>query len=216
MDKDSFVFYRSFYEAIKEVPKKHRSVIYEAVFEYVFDAQEPSLSGVPSAMWKLIKPQLDASAKRYENSKKGAEYGKLGGRPKKTKEDEKPLKGSEEKPLKGKEAKTPNVNVNVNENDNENVNVNVSRVRARNTRPSAQELAIYCFENGIHTNLEKFMSYNDAKGWPIEWKAALAMWVEKDKEKQQAPKTSSGSKWSDYEQREVTDWDEEERKLLGY
>lgn len=208
MKRDSFVFYRSFFEAIQKLRKTDQLKVYSQLCKYALDQELEENDGPAGAIFDLIKPQIDANNQRYVNGKKGAEYGKLGGRPKTPKEPQENPKA------------TPNVNVNVNENvnenENENVNVNVSRVRARNTRPSAQELAIYCFEHGIHTNLEKFMSYNDAKGWPIEWKAALTMWVEKDKEKQQAPKTSSGSKWAGYEQREVTDWDEEERKLLGY
>ena len=78
MGRDSFVFYRSFYEALQSAPKKHRTEVYEAVFAYAFEAREPSLSGVPRALWELIKPQLDASQKRYDNAKKGAEYGKMG------------------------------------------------------------------------------------------------------------------------------------------
>ena len=203
LDKDSFVFYRSFYEAIQDIPKKQRSVIYEAVFEYVFDAKEPTLNGVPSALWKLIRPQLDASQKRYENSKKGAEYGKMGGRPKKTKESEKPLKGSDEKPLKGNEQETLNVNVNDNENVNDNVNVNVNvnapepgeqrqeqltqqltakLTKQKTNRPaSVQEVKDRCKQLGYDTDAQRFWNYNEKRGWDRDWKDALDAWVGHDR-----------------------------------
>ena len=205
------MFYKSFYEAIKEVPKKYRSVIYEAVFEYVFDAQEPSLSGVPSALWKLIRPQIDASQKRYENSKKGAEYGKLGGRPKKIKEsdeNEKPLKGYDEKPLKGKKSKTLNVNVNENVNVNDNVNVNVPGVSeqpssaidnthtecdsdTQTNRPSNIALARTILEEGYQmdgASIKAFVEYNEERGWKMDWKLALKKWAEREHPPDRKPK----------------------------
>ena len=209
------MFYRSFYEAIKEVPKKYRSAIYEAVFEYVFESREPSLSGVPSALWKLIRPQIDASQKRYENSKKGAEYGKMGGRPKKTKESEKPLKGYEKKPLKGNETETLNVNVNSNVNDNENVNVNVSVPDDEQTthtdhssgtteRPSNLDVLGEMVSKGYQLNgesLKAFMDYNDERGWKMDWRLALKRWADKEKPPD-APKQSPAGKFANFPQRD--------------
>lgn len=211
------MFYRSFYEAIKDVPKKYRSVIYEAVFEYVFDSQEPSLSGVPSALWKLIRPQIDASQKRYENSKKGAEYGKMGGRPKKTKESEKPLKGYEEKPLKGKKVETLNVNVNSNSNVNENVNVNSSGPDGEQTthtystseteptgRPSNLDVLGEMVSKGYQltpASITAFMEYNDERGWKMDWRLALKRWADKEKPPDQ-PKKNLAGKFANFQQRD--------------
>lgn len=217
-ERESFVFYRSFYEAIKDVPKKYRSVIYEAVFEYVFDSQEPSLSGVPSALWKLIRPQIDASQKRYENSKKGAEYGKMGGRPKKTKESEKPLKGYEEKPLKDKKSETLNVNVNsnVNENVNVNVNDNASEPDGEQTthtdtpseitgRPSNLDVLGEMVSKGYQLNgesLKAFMDYNDERGWKMDWRLALKRWADKEKPPDKVPKQNKAGKFANFPQRD--------------
>ena len=216
-ERESFVFYRSFYEAIKDVPKKYRSVIYEAVFEYVFDSQEPSLSGVPSALWKLIRPQIDASQNREENSKKGAEYGKMGGRPKKTKESEKPLKGYEEKPLKGKKVETLNVNVNSNSNVNENVNVNSSGPDGEQTthtystseteptgRPSNLDVLGEMVSKGYQltpASITAFMEYNDERGWKMDWRLALKRWADKEKPPDQ-PKKNLAGKFANFQQRD--------------
>lgn len=119
---ESMVFYKSFYDAIKGLAPEMQAEVYNAVFEYGLYGQTLELSPIANTIFTLIKPQIDANNKRRENGKKGAEYGKLGGRPKKdngTKTDEKPLKNPEQ---------TPNVNendnVNVNENENDNVKVN--------------------------------------------------------------------------------------------
>ena len=192
MAKDSFIFYRSFYEALQNVPKKHRTEVYEAVFEYAFESREPSLSGVPRALWELIRPQLDASQKRYENAKKGAEYGEkggkyghLGGRPRKSD------KGEKKPPLRGKNENPLNVNVNVNDNVNDNVNVNAPAAGSDTHTPSFEEISSYCDQHGIKTDIKKFMQYNEGKGWSMEWKATLALWVQKDKDKKQEDRSKN-------------------------
>lgn len=183
MNRDSFVFYKSFYEALQNVPKKYRSEVYDAVFEYAFEAREPSLSGVSRALWELIRPQLDASQKRYENAKKGAEYGKLGGRPKKKEEKEKPLKGYENETL--------NVNVNVNENVNDNENVNVSgldsetqtHTHSSSNRPTNPQIAEAVIRGGYAMSadsVQRFIDYNNEHGWKLGLEEALKRWNERE------------------------------------
>ena len=77
--RESVVFYKSFYEAIKELPDEQQAHLYNAVFAFQFDGTEPELeSGVEKAIWKIIKPLIMANNDRFENGKKG-------GRPKKEK-----------------------------------------------------------------------------------------------------------------------------------
>lgn len=204
MAKDSFVFYRSFYEALQNVPKKHRTEVYEAVFEYAFESREPSLSGVPRALWELIRPQLDASQKRYENAKKGAEYGKMGGRPRK--------KDENKKPLKGYETKTLNVNVNDNVNENVNVNVNAPAGDPDTHIPTFDEIALFCNQHGIKTDIKKFIQYNEGKGWSMEWTSALALWVQKDKDKKKEDR--SKNRFNNFENSEPYDFEAIERAAL--
>lgn len=84
MDRESFIFYRSFYEAIKCMPTEVQAEIYPAICEYALFGRLPkSLSEVAKGMFTLIKPNIDVNTARFENGKKGAQYGKRGGRPKK-------------------------------------------------------------------------------------------------------------------------------------
>lgn len=115
--RDSFVFYRSFFEAVSMIPEDEGNKAIKYILEYAFNDIEPTQKeGVAYALFCMAKPQIDANNQRFENGKKGAEYGKLGGRPRKN------PKGVIEENPKGVNTKTPNVNDNV--NDNENVNVN--------------------------------------------------------------------------------------------
>lgn len=111
--KDSFVFYRSFKDSLSELSDNDKLIMYEAISDYALDKSEPNLKGFPKALFKLIRPQLDANWKRYEagvtHGHKGAKYGKLGGRPKSKKTLSKPSNN----PLQT-ESKPSNVNGNVN------------------------------------------------------------------------------------------------------
>lgn len=69
-NRDSFVFYRSFYEAIKELPKEQQAEVYHAVMEYSLNFNVIELSGIPHAIFTLIKPQIEANHKRYLNGLK--------------------------------------------------------------------------------------------------------------------------------------------------
>ena len=100
MARDSFVFYRSFFEAIKHMPPEVQAEVYPAIVKYGLDGKEPKgLSDIAQGVFILVKPSIDASLTRKKNGKK---YGKLGGRPKKDKAD------SSAKPAKPKgEATVP-------------------------------------------------------------------------------------------------------------
>ena len=143
MERDSFVFYRSFYEAIRRQPKKVQADIYNTIADYALNGTEPTqASDAVLSIFLLIKPQIDANNHRYTAGKKG-------GRPSKTdsnKKEEKTKTVDSEKEGKTetygfeKEKKTEtygfenraekdafekpneNENVNVNENGNENEN----------------------------------------------------------------------------------------------
>lgn len=109
--RDSFIFYRSFFESFEGLSKKDRLILFEAVCNYALNDIEPELNGIPLAIFKLLKPQLDANIRRYENGCKG-------GRPKKT--ETKPKQNQ----TKTKTIPNNNDNHNLNLNDNHNHNHN--------------------------------------------------------------------------------------------
>lgn len=108
MARDSFIFYRSFYEAISELPKENQADTYDAIMQYALNQKEIELTGISKAIFSLVKPQLDANYKKYENGKQ-----------KKSKKEAK-VKQNESK-AETNVNDNENVNVNVNDNDNDNV-----------------------------------------------------------------------------------------------
>lgn len=69
--RDSVVFYRSFYEAIKDFPPDQFTASVKAIMEYGLDEKEPETAGIEKAIFLLVKPQIDANNKRYQNGTKG-------------------------------------------------------------------------------------------------------------------------------------------------
>lgn len=69
--RDSVVFYRSFYDSIKELEPAQQAEVYSAIFEFGLNGTEPQLSGIAKAIFTLIKPQILANNARYFNGQKG-------------------------------------------------------------------------------------------------------------------------------------------------
>ena len=127
--RDSFIFYRSFFESLQCFPDDERLALYDAIAAKALYGEEPNnLIGQVLGMYKGLAPQKEANQKRYEDGKKGADYGKRGGRPPGTQKSEIPAGVSDSKSSKppvGFHLETPNVNENVNVNVNVNENVNI-------------------------------------------------------------------------------------------
>lgn len=127
--RTSFIFYSSFYEALEDLPQEMQLQLYRAITRYSLFNEELELEGIANTIFKLIKPQLDANNKRYENGKKGGQYGKLGGRPKNQKPQKETNGVLNKTPNEPQEnpKETPNVNVNDNDNVNDNLSQNGER-----------------------------------------------------------------------------------------
>lgn len=117
---DSFVFYKSYYDAISLLKPEQQVLMYNAICSYSLYDDVPELPATEMAIFTVIKPTLDSNLKRREDGKKG-------GRPKKSSE-EKTSGFKKEKPvvLEKDENEKPNENENENENEDENEDENVN------------------------------------------------------------------------------------------
>lgn len=80
-ERGQFTFYRSFWEAIRGLPKKDRLPILEAIISYALDGKAPKgLSPTQSGYFLLIRPNLDASRKRAASGKQGGSKPKAKGK----------------------------------------------------------------------------------------------------------------------------------------
>lgn len=71
MGREQFTFYRSFWDALKELPKKDQLPFVMAICSYAFDEESKPLTGAASASFLLVKPILDKASKKAANGKQG-------------------------------------------------------------------------------------------------------------------------------------------------
>ncbi len=102
--RDSFIFYRSFYEAIKPLQESDKAKIFDAICEFSLDNKDVNLEGVTLGFFTLIKPQLEANRKRFESGSKA----------------KRKQTGSKPEANQKQSASKPEANKNVNVNDNLN------------------------------------------------------------------------------------------------
>ena len=82
-ERKAFSFYRSYYEAAKDLPtKEDQADFLMAICTYIFEGEEPEISGVASAMFKLAKPNLETSIKRANAGQIGGKNNKQKANPK--------------------------------------------------------------------------------------------------------------------------------------
>lgn len=127
--RDSFVFYKSFLDALSCFPDKVQLQLFRAITSYALDDVDPDLTGTAKGVWALIKPQIDVNNIRYINGckgglKKGQGKGNQNARKKQPKTNQKrtknePTDSFQNEPKRTKNEPNVNVNVNVNENDKE-------------------------------------------------------------------------------------------------
>ena len=104
---ESFVFYESYLKGIESLSKKSQLNLFLAVTRYALRDEDPmGLTAAERGVFELIKPTIDANAKRRANAVKG-------GRPK----NKKPTDIFFDKKIKPNENETDNNNYNGNVND---------------------------------------------------------------------------------------------------
>lgn len=189
--RDSVVFYRSFWEAIKQLPEKERLESLTAILEYGLDEIEPKSAGVASAMFLMAKPQIDANNRRYQNGTKG-------GRPVTKPEPNNNLESNYNKPSDNQtitKAK-PKEKDNVNDNNKKTF-----------TPPSVSDVSDYCTLNGYGIDPESFVDFYASKGWMVgknkmkDWKASVRTWVRS--QRQESTAKGSKNQFHNFDQRDM-------------
>lgn len=185
-NRNQFTFYRSYYDAIRMLPKRDQAAVLLAVCAYALNGVEPDVDGTASAIFTLIRPTLDAGRRKAEGGKKGSpskDSIKTSERCKKDtvkeKEKEKEKEGEIEienecylppiSPLQGDNAadKPPQT--------------------VRFSPPTVEEVRAYCQERQNGIDAQTFVDFYASKGWMIgknrmkDWRAAVRTWEKGEK-----------------------------------
>lgn len=198
--KNTLIFYRDWYEALRELTPDERLNAYEAIMRYAFEDVEPEdkLIRLTTA---LMRATIDRDNDRYdETSKKRRE-----------------AVTKRWQAYKSMVMNTKHTNRTDNDNDNVNDNVNDNEpttkvagdrnkektskeVQKKDTdrrfvRPTKEQVEAYCNERGNGVDAGNFVDFYESKGWKVgsspmkDWKAAVRTWEQRDgRSRKQAPK----------------------------
>ena len=164
---DGFVFYLSFWDAIQDLSDEDRLAVYDAVCRYALTGEVSDLTGTPSTVFKLIRPQLDANRKRRENAQKGG----------------RPRADANQNETKAK----PNVNQTETkpkpkEKEKEKEKEKVKEKNTKREKPTVEEVRAYCLERGNGIDAQTFWDFYESKGWLVgkspmkDWRACVRTW----------------------------------------
>lgn len=162
--RGSFIFYRSFLEAIQMLEAEDAKTFTLALGNYALDMVEPELCGVLKLLWTTVKPQLEANNKRYENGKKG-------GAP----------KGSHNNP-NGRRGKTSNT-------QDAPVQAELNSTIEQTYTPTIENVRQFFAVNQCPTKADEFFNYYQSTGWKshntpiVNWEALAQTWVNRERAK---------------------------------
>ena len=198
---ESFVFYKSFLDAIELLPEGEQLKAFKLIAHYGANGELPEgEQTLANAIFLMAKPNIDATKEKRSNGKKGGRPAK---ETEKNAEKEKPEitetenHGYENENHRfSKPESNVDVNVNVDGNVDGNVNGNVddnvngdeeskkgAKTNSRFTPPTREEAAAYVKEQGLtRVDLDKFFDYYQSNGWKVgknsmkDWRATLRNW----------------------------------------
>lgn len=214
MARDSFVFYRSFLDGLNAIPKKDRLACYEAIVNYALNGDELK-DGVAAGVLNLVKPIIDANARK-------AEAGRKGGLARASKEQANSSK--EQAKSSNDEANASKVKLNSKEeivnSKGEKKNTEKEKpLRAVFQKPTVDEVKAYCQERGNNVDPNAFVDFYAAKGWRVgnqpmkDWKACVRTWERRDQQK--AKPAAKGFDYSNQRQYSADDMADLKRRLLA-
>ena len=196
--RDGFIFYESFRDAMRGLPAETQLLLYNAIADYALYDEVPDFGGdgIAKGFFALMRPQIDANNRRRD-------VGARGGRP---------VKSSAQEPneIQIETDEEPNDNLSetyVKPNDNQTVTKaepkEKEKVKAkakvkakekeccadeprRFTKPTVDEIRVYCRERGNTIDEQRFFDFYEAKGWRVgnqpmkDWQAAVRTWEGRD------------------------------------
>ena len=154
MERESFILYTSWYDAIRLLSQEQKGDLLDAIFNYHISGTTPEQSSTINLAFRFLKPVMDANISRYQAiCEKNQQNGKLGGRPKK------PNGFSENRTVISKTLNDNDIDNDI-DNDNKNETDNKRKGLVEQAQPSATNNFIesiidaftYCYKQNRNTN----------------------------------------------------------------
>lgn len=186
MERKQFTWYRSYYDALKELPAEEFRDIVLAVCAYALDGEETELSGLARAIFTLIRPTLEVGRSKAENRSRAEQTPlsaeQTGNKPEQTKnkpeQTQNKRKQTDNKPEQTRKEKEK-------EKEREKESENDSYCSPpppsgpkRFVPPTLAEVQSYVAERQSPVDPQGFIDFYASKGWMVgktpmkDWKAA--------------------------------------------
>ena len=219
-DKNSFLLYTDYYEQIELLNIEQRGILLTAIMAYQLDNELPDMDAITKMCFSFISADMRRNNEKYaEVIEKRREAGRKGGKKTQANQANAYFAQANKNGAQANQAnQADNVNVNDNDNVNDSVNVSVNDNEPQLSGgpdthiPTFDEIALFCNQHNIKTDIKKFMQYNEGKGWSMEWTSALALWVQKDKDKKKEDR--SKNRFNNFENSEPYDFEAIEQAAL--
>lgn len=219
-DKNSFLLYTDYYEQIELLNIEQRGILLTAIMAYQLDNELPDMDAITKMCFSFISADMRRNNEKYaEVIEKRREAGRKGGKKTQANQANAYFAQANKNGAQANQAnQADNVNVNDNDNVNDSVNVSVNDNEPQSSGgsdthiPTFDEIALFCNQHNIKTDIKKFIQYNEGKGWSMEWTSALALWVQKDKDKKKEDR--SKNRFNNFENSEPYDFEAIERAAL--
>lgn len=186
MTRDSMVFYRSFFEAVEDLPPEDFKQAVTAIMRYGLDGTADDVKGIAKSLLIMAKPQIDKNNARYENGLKGGKPKQNQTKPNETKTEPK--------------CNNPKPNVNVNDNVNDIKENTLKSVKEKRfAPPTPEDVREYCREKGLNVDADRFVDFYESKNWYVgknkmkDWKAAVRNWARSQRQESTAKGTGKPS-----------------------
>ena len=217
---EAFLIYESFVKAAKRMTNDQKAELFDAMcamgIDEDYDVIDRIEDPVVAMVMEVIRPQIEANARRRDGGQKG-------GRPKtRGFEDEKPMVMEtqnhrfSESETTGYETPKPNENEKENENDNdkEKENEKGSLRGKRFAPPTLSEVTDYCNQRANGIDPQGFIDYYEQSGWKlsngqkmVDWKAAVRNWESRRKQERRQATPTKPNPFTDYTHQTTYDWD---------
>ena len=189
MERKQFTWYRSYYDALKELPAEEFRDIVLAVCAYALDGEEPELSGVARAIFTLIRPTLEVGRSKAENRSRAEQTSlsaeQTGNRPEQTKNkpeqtQNKPEQtGNKPEQTRNKPEQTRKEKEREKESENDSYcSPPPPSGPKRFVPPTLAEVQSYVAQRQSPVDPQGFIDFYASKGWMVgktpmkDWKAA--------------------------------------------
>lgn len=189
MALEYFPCYDSYMKKTENLSDQELGRLFRALMKYHADGERAQLAGRETIAFDFIVDDIDRATTAYETKcRKNKENGAMANGGRRT---QSAANGTERPPNTNTK---PNTKANISPiSSDEDISPARKNTGKKFVRPTVEEIAAFCTENGYPVDANCFFDYYEANGWMAgknhmkDWKATVRNWVRRDSGMQKNP-----------------------------